>query len=95
MVRMKSFICDKLGGMEKPLRSHKAEFSKMATYRVSSLGPLANQKIANTDYHRRGLLLFALCGHEPHSGPLGCFANRFGISGIIPTSARLKWNSPN
>jgi hypothetical protein len=70
MVRMKSFICDKLGGMEKPLRSHKAEFRKMATYRISSLCPLANQKIANTDYHRRGLLLFALCGHEPHSGPL-------------------------
>ncbi|NEX00149.1 hypothetical protein DY467_25595 [Rhodopseudomonas sp. BR0G17] len=69
--------------METTLRSHKAEFRKMATYCINSLGPLANQKIANTEYHRRGLLLFTLCRHEPHSGLLGSFANRFGISDII------------
>ncbi|MFK4492260.1 transposase [Bradyrhizobium sp. USDA 336] len=77
--------------MDEPLRGHQSEFSKMPTYRIDGLGPLAHHKVTNAKHHGRSLLLFALHGHEPHGRPLGCFADRFGVSGIVllPLHERL------
>lgn len=69
--------------MEEALRSHKSKFRKMAAYCIDRLGPLANHKIADAEHNGRGLLLFALHGHEPHGRPLGRFADRFRVSWIV------------
>jgi hypothetical protein len=65
------------------VRSNKPEFGKIAAYCIDGLGPLAHHKIANAKHNRFSLLRFALHLYEPHSRPLRCFADRFGVSCIV------------
>jgi hypothetical protein len=62
----------------------------MATDRTHQLDMLLHQKVTGTKYQSRGMILFALHGHEPHIGSLSCFADHFGINSIVLLSFQ-KW----
>ena len=57
--------------------------AKWPRKRVDRLRPLAYQKIARTEQHPSGLLLFRLHGHEAHGRALCCLGGRLRVGHIV------------
>ena len=69
--------------MSRPLWCDHAKLRQMAPQRVDRLRPLAYQKIARTEQHPSGLLLFRLHGHEAHGRALCCLGGRLRVGHIV------------
>ena len=59
------------------------ELGEMGPDRINHRGLLPNEKVTRAMEHEAALLLGRLGLHEAHIWSRDCFADRFGISGII------------
>jgi hypothetical protein len=78
--------------LAQPLGGGQSELGGIAADRIGELRAIADQPIAQTDQHQRGLLLGGLDRDEAHRRPAHRLTQRFGIGRIVLAALDVRFD---